>query len=92
MVAPTRSQPALPADLEISPRSRKFYDGTYKWDSDGFTDERGGRDVLQRNIGLYLTGVQYIVNSTAIILQRALPRRCLPCSPMTMKMETIWKS
>ncbi|OAL54983.1 hypothetical protein IQ07DRAFT_282860 [Pyrenochaeta sp. DS3sAY3a] len=31
----------LPADLEISERSRKFYDGTYKWDSEGFTDSDG---------------------------------------------------
>lgn len=33
----------LPADLAITERSRKFYDGTYKWDSDGFTDEHGGK-------------------------------------------------
>ncbi|KAJ8109881.1 hypothetical protein OPT61_g7135 [Boeremia exigua] len=38
MVASAR---LLPADLAISDRSRKFYDGTYTWDSDGFTDEHG---------------------------------------------------
>ncbi|KAF3047599.1 hypothetical protein E8E12_010724 [Didymella heteroderae] len=31
----------LPTDLAITERSRRFYDGTYKWDSDGFTDEHG---------------------------------------------------
>lgn len=33
----------LPPDLAITARSRKFYDGTYRWDSDGFTDEHGGK-------------------------------------------------
>ncbi|KAJ4384719.1 hypothetical protein N0V86_000321 [Didymella sp. IMI 355093] len=31
----------LLADEAITERSRKFYDGTYQWDSDGFTDEHG---------------------------------------------------
>jgi hypothetical protein len=34
----------LPADLAITERSRRFYDGTYRWDSDGFTDEQGGKE------------------------------------------------
>ncbi|KAL1595637.1 hypothetical protein SLS59_008275 [Nothophoma quercina] len=32
---------SLPADLAITERSRKFYDGTYTWDANGFTDEHG---------------------------------------------------
>ncbi len=42
MTTPIASACGLPADLPISDRSRKFYDGTYTWDSDGFTDEHGG--------------------------------------------------
>ncbi|KAF1365148.1 hypothetical protein EJ07DRAFT_171054 [Lizonia empirigonia] len=41
MVAPIELQPHLPADLAITERSRAFYDGTYKWDSVGFTDDKG---------------------------------------------------
>ncbi|KAF3005091.1 hypothetical protein E8E13_009865 [Curvularia kusanoi] len=41
MVDSATSANRLPPDLPISDRSRKFYDGTYKWDSDGFTDEHG---------------------------------------------------
>lgn len=33
----------LPPDLAITDRSRKFHDGTYKWDAEGFTDEHGGK-------------------------------------------------
>jgi len=33
----------LPADMDITERSRKFYDGTYKLVADGFTDELGGK-------------------------------------------------
>lgn len=33
----------LPVDIELTERSRKFYDGTYKWDSEGFTGEDGGK-------------------------------------------------
>jgi hypothetical protein len=33
----------LPANLAITARSRKFYDGTYTMTSDGFTDEAGGK-------------------------------------------------
>ncbi|KAI4668570.1 uncharacterized protein J4E78_002397 [Alternaria triticimaculans] len=31
----------LPDDVALSEHSRKFYDGTYKWDSEGFTDDAG---------------------------------------------------
>ncbi|KAI4930505.1 uncharacterized protein J4E92_004337 [Alternaria infectoria] len=31
----------LPVDVALSEHSRKFYDGTYKWDSEGFTDDAG---------------------------------------------------
>jgi hypothetical protein len=27
----------------LSERSRRFYDGTYKWNSDGFIDDQGGK-------------------------------------------------
>lgn len=33
----------LPVEIDISERSRKFYDGTYKITSDGFIDEAGGK-------------------------------------------------
>jgi hypothetical protein len=26
----------------LSERSRRFYNGTYKWNSDGFIDDQGG--------------------------------------------------
>lgn len=32
----------LPADIAITDRSRNFYNGTYKWDAEGFIDEHGG--------------------------------------------------
>ncbi|USP73289.1 uncharacterized protein yc1106_00563 [Curvularia clavata] len=32
---------SLPSSRSLSKRSRKFYDGTYKWDSDGFVDDKG---------------------------------------------------
>lgn len=32
----------LPAGVALTERSRKFYDGTYTWDSEGFTDDDGG--------------------------------------------------
>ncbi|KAF1923580.1 uncharacterized protein M421DRAFT_9531 [Didymella exigua CBS 183.55] len=41
MTALVATMRPLPADLAITERSRKFYDGTYKWDSDGFYDEHG---------------------------------------------------
>jgi hypothetical protein len=37
---------ALEASEVLSERSKKFYDGTYKWDTYGFEDERGGRSNL----------------------------------------------
>ena len=37
---------SLPVDLAITERSRKFYDGTYTWDANGFTDEHGGKCML----------------------------------------------
>lgn len=43
MVASAAGAYQLPSDLAITDRSRKFYDGTYTWDSDGFTDEHGGK-------------------------------------------------
>lgn len=33
---------ALPDALALTERSRKFYNGTYTWDSEGFTDDLGG--------------------------------------------------
>ncbi|KAJ4342325.1 hypothetical protein N0V95_006975 [Ascochyta clinopodiicola] len=41
MDATTKLQPLLPDDVTITERSRAFYDGRYKWDSDGFTDDHG---------------------------------------------------
>ena len=34
----------FPVDTALSERSRKFYDGTYQWDSEGFTDDTGGKN------------------------------------------------
>jgi len=42
----------LPADLAITDRSRKFYDGTYRCNSKGFTDEQGGTCSLRLSIVL----------------------------------------
>jgi hypothetical protein len=36
----------LPDDIDISERSRKFYDGTYTLTSDGFIDEVGGNRAI----------------------------------------------
>ncbi|KAJ4412599.1 hypothetical protein N0V91_000357 [Didymella pomorum] len=41
MMVVAASTGPLPAELAITERSRKFYDGTYQWDLDGFTDELG---------------------------------------------------
>jgi hypothetical protein len=38
----------LPDDIDISERSRKFYDGTYTLRSEGFVDEVGGGCALSR--------------------------------------------
>ncbi|KAJ4321552.1 hypothetical protein N0V94_002873 [Neodidymelliopsis sp. IMI 364377] len=48
MVSQPEARARLPNDIALTERSRKFYDGTYKWDSDGFTDEHGGRGPLYR--------------------------------------------
>jgi hypothetical protein len=46
----------LPDDIEISERSRKFYDGTYTLTSDGFTDEAGGDcTIVTTNTAIQLT-------------------------------------
>jgi hypothetical protein len=45
MVAPAELLPRLPVVITLSERSCKFYDGTYKWDTDGFTDDHGGMYV-----------------------------------------------
>ncbi|EUC39295.1 hypothetical protein COCCADRAFT_80892, partial [Bipolaris zeicola 26-R-13] len=37
----TTKSTMLPSADSITERSRKFYDGTYTWDSDGFTDDMG---------------------------------------------------
>jgi hypothetical protein len=67
----------LPANIDdyITERSRKFYDGTYKWDSEGFTDETGSKCAVQTGrqpVAAYSS--QSIVNSNAMNLSRALPR------------------
>lgn len=49
----------LPADLAITDRSRKFYDGTYRWNSKGFTDEQGGTCRLRLSIILAETTTVY---------------------------------
>jgi hypothetical protein len=36
-----------------SERSMKFYDGTYRWTSDGFEDDLGGTKTLSRLIILH---------------------------------------
>ncbi|KAL1799943.1 hypothetical protein ACET3X_000285 [Alternaria dauci] len=41
MVGPATYSTHIPADVALTEHSRKFYDGTYKWDSEGFTDESG---------------------------------------------------
>jgi hypothetical protein len=38
----------LPHDIDISERSRKFYDGTYTLKGDGFVDELGGECANKR--------------------------------------------
>ena len=43
MTGSDRPSIALPGAQSLSNRSRKFYDGTYKWDSDGFVDDKGGK-------------------------------------------------
>ena len=55
MVASAAGAYQLPSNLAITDRSRKFYDGTYKWDSDGFTDDDGGKgneDVSKFSLNL----------------------------------------
>jgi hypothetical protein len=44
---------ALPPDIDnhVSERSRKFYDRTYKWDADGFTDDAGGKCASKNETG-----------------------------------------
>lgn len=34
---------SLSAAEALSERSRKFYDGTYSWNSEGFIDDVGGK-------------------------------------------------
>ncbi|KAF1843816.1 uncharacterized protein K460DRAFT_408138 [Cucurbitaria berberidis CBS 394.84] len=41
MPSSTSKSMILPVDVALTKRSRKFYDGTYKWNSEGFTDEHG---------------------------------------------------
>jgi hypothetical protein len=38
---------SLPANIALTDRSRKFYDGTYTLVSDGFKDEKGGKCALR---------------------------------------------
>jgi hypothetical protein len=38
----------LAHDIDISERSRKFYDGTYTLERDGFVDELGGERANKR--------------------------------------------
>lgn len=45
MVASAAGAHQRPSNLAITDRSRKFYDGTYTWDSDGFADEHGGNAI-----------------------------------------------
>jgi hypothetical protein len=43
----------LPANVALSERSQKFYDGTYKWNAEGFTDDNGGkcnRSMLDKSL------------------------------------------
>jgi hypothetical protein len=35
--------------MDITERSRKFYDGTYKFVVDGYTDEAKGKCITSRN-------------------------------------------
>jgi hypothetical protein len=44
----------VPANVALSERSQKFYDGTYKWNAEGFTDDNGGkcnRSMLEKSLG-----------------------------------------
>ena len=46
----------LAPDIALTERSRKFYDGTYKWDSEGFTDDDGGKhNEVSYNCRILLT-------------------------------------
>ncbi|KAG9192672.1 hypothetical protein G6011_11406 [Alternaria panax] len=41
MIDPTAYSTPLSVNVALTEYSRKFYDGTYKWNSEGFTDETG---------------------------------------------------
>jgi len=45
----------LPHDIEISAHSRKFYDGTYTFTSNGYTDEAGGTMLVFNDCVFILT-------------------------------------
>ena len=87
MTALVSSIRPLPVDFAITERSRRFYDGTYKWDSDGFTDDNGGtkREMTRE---LLLICLQCTASMTAWIHLPALPRLCLPCSSSTTRTTT----
>ena len=48
---------------QVTERSRKFYDGTYKWFSQGFQDEEGGTSALPSFAWDGYNGVQSITSS-----------------------------
>ena len=55
MVGSATYRTHLPADVALTEYSRKFYDGTYKWDSEGFTDETGSGLIYGQTTAIFLT-------------------------------------
>ena len=41
----------LPPEIALTERSQKFYDGTFQWDLEGFTDDKGGK--LELDVSLH---------------------------------------
>ena len=66
----------LPANIEISERSRKFYDGTYKLLGVGFVDEFGSKCSSHECITLTTDTKKSIIDSTNLIPLRARRRHC----------------
>lgn len=76
-VSSTTKPTMLPSADSITDRSRKFYDGTYTWDSDGFIDGMGGKGRGAEHEQLGTDDRQYIVPLTATTRMRELQHRCL---------------
>ncbi|EFQ86032.1 hypothetical protein PTT_18847 [Pyrenophora teres f. teres 0-1] len=102
MTSPISQTTPLPADVAISEYSRKFYDGTYKWTSEGFIDENGGKwdswpgcdlpaptPLPPMDLGDYDEDMEYVENQDSPLPTRPLDKTSTPSADQHQRKDSL---